>query len=85
MKDQAKEKHFHRHDAVNHPTDWTCKYCDKTLKCMIAPGRAPDHLAGGSKNVAACKSVSEPVFNEIVLQRKERDYPKKAQDKTKSA
>ena len=32
MKDQTKEKHFHRRDAVNHPTDWTCNYCDKTLK-----------------------------------------------------
>ena len=85
MKDQTKEKHFHRRDAVNHPTDWTCNYCDKTLKCLIAPGRARDHLSGGSKNVAACKSVPDAVFNEMLLQRKEKDDQQKALDKTKAA
>ena len=85
MKDQTKEKHFHRRDAVNHPTDWTCNYCDKTLKCLIAPGRARDHLSGGSRNVTACKSVPDAVFNEMVLQRKEKDDQQKALDKTKAA
>ena len=72
MEDQTKGKHFHCRDYVNQPTDWTYNYCDKTLKCLIAPGCARDHLAGGSKNVAACKSVPEAVFNERVLQRKKK-------------
>ena len=63
MKDHTKEKHFHRQDAVNHPTDWTCSYCNKTFKCLIAHGHAREHLAGESNNVAACKLVPEAVFN----------------------
>ena len=85
MKDQTKEKHFHCRDAVNHPTDWTCNYCDKTLKSPIAPGRAREHVAGGSKYVAAYKSVPEAAFNEMVLHRKEKDDEQKALDKTKAA
>ena len=85
MDDQTKEKHFHRRDAVNHPTDWTCNYCEKTGKCLIAPGRARDDLSGGSKNVAACKSVPEAVFNKMLLQRKENDEHGKALDETKAA
>ena len=85
MKNQTKERHFHRRESVNHPTDWTCNYCDKTLKCLIAPGRAQDDLSVCSKNVAACKSVAEALFNEMVLQRKEKDDHPKGLGKTHAA
>ena len=85
MKDQTKEKHFHRRDALSHSTDWTRNYCNKTLKCLIAPGHARDYLSGGSKNEAAYKSIPDAVFNEMVLQRKEKDDHQKALDKTKVA
>ena len=85
LKDQTQEKYFHHRDAVNHPTDWTCNYCNKTLKYLLAPGRARDDLSRGSKNVAACKSGPEEVFNEMVLQRKEQHDQQKAPDKTKAA
>ena len=85
MKNQTKEKQFHRRKSVNHPKDWTCIYCDKTLKCLIAPGRAQDHLSGCSKNVAACKPVPEALFNKMVLQRKVKDDHPKALGKTHAA
>ena len=69
---------MHRKDAVNSPNDWTCNYCDKILKCLIAPARPKENLSGGSKNCVACPSVPERVFEEISLQRREKEDRKKS-------